>query len=427
MRFAICTIEGSTLAWWRRLKDEGHDVLVYHYPDKNGPGAHRNVGVGLVPIASSREAWVRWGAADNDTVWFFDCTGAGDFAESLRASGKMVVGGGKLPDRLETDREFGEKMAEKCGVLMPPSKTFTTITAAIEFLKSNPQQQYGDGGWAWKSSTYLEASATFVGKTSTDVIEYLEYARSRFRDNVTCVLQEKIDGVALSTAQWFNGRAWVGPVEATLEKKKFMNGEKGPATGCSLNTIWFYNDKNPKVCQALNWDAIGAMLREKNAPPGLYDINAIVNRRGAWFLEWTPRLGIDSELTSQRAIANLGEFLHALAVGGAVDDMFATHTAYHAVRLSVPPYPNEAKGVEKLKSAGGVMVNGADGLWKRHFVGVGLAKGEHGLEVADPYGFVGVVVSEDVSLRDGYEAIYNYIDKKLRCPTSIPVPTHTRL
>jgi hypothetical protein len=193
-----------------------------------------------------------------------------------------------------------------------------------------------------------------------------------------------------------------------------MNGEKGPATGCSLNLIWFYREKYPRIAAECHFEELGAWLRSKNAAPGLYDINAIVNAQGAWFLEWTPRLGIDSELTSQRAVTNLGEFIHALATGGEVEHMFDIDQVYCAVRLSVPPYPCEDKLVSGMKTALDVPVRGADGIWDKHFVAAGVAIGKTGLEIADPYGMVGIAMASGTSLKKCYDKVYAFLDKKLR-------------
>ena len=413
MRFAICTTAGLTLSWWLRLQDEGHEVYVYYYPDKGSPIAQRFVGRGLVPLATSREAWIKWGSASSSTIWFFDFTGAGELAELLRRAGRLVVGSGALADRLEKDRVFGEKFAEKAGILMPPTKEFSTISAAQAFLKTNPKQEHGDGGWAWKSNVFLESAATKVGSDSAEVIEYLEYAKRRWRDNISCILQERIKGVALSTAQWWNGRTFVGPVQATIEEKKFLNGDLGPSTGCSLNLVWFYKTY-PQVARALQWEKVGELLRKADAPPGLYDVNAIVNKSGAWFLEWTPRLGIDSELTSQRGICNLGAFLRNLAAGRSVDHLFDIDQTYMGVHLSVPPYPNEGAGIEDLKIPANTPVRGEDGLWDKFFVAGGLGKGELGLEVTDPCGFVGVAVTAGTNLDEAFDECYDYLKEKLK-------------
>jgi phosphoribosylamine-glycine ligase len=409
VRVAFYTKDGSALAWSRRLLDEGCEVLVYIPKSKHG-----NSGKGLVPITNSKDTWKAWGSQKPDTLFFFDQTDDGDFAESLRAAGKLVINSGVFMDRLEKDREFGEKIAASIGMKLPPSKSFPTISAAIAFLETNPKQQAGDGGWAWKPNRNLGSAATFVGKTAAEVTEFLGYAQRTWGDNVSCILQEKIAGVALSTARWFNGAKWASPVEATLEKKKFLNGEKGPATGCALNLIWFYQTDTPRVAKECKLAELEAELLKRKAPPGLYDINSIVDHRGAWFLEWTPRLGIDSELTSQRGISSLSGFLYALATGGETMKFFDRSFCYTAVRLSVPPYPTEDKLAPELTAALNVPVRGADGLWDKFFVMAGVELTKDGLQVADPFGIVGVACVRGRSLKQMCDKIYSYLDKQLR-------------
>lgn len=404
MRVAFYIFEGSSIAWARRLFDEGCDVLVYHQLKGS-----RKVGEGLVPITENKDEWLSWADQDPQTIYFFDCSGAGEFAEDLRKQGKLVIGGGKFMDKLEKDRNWGEELAQKVGILCPPTKKFTSISAATKFLESDPEQEHGDGGWAWKSDRFLGSDVTLVSKDTKQILEHLEHVRERFGDSIKCILQEKIKGVAVSTARWFNGTSFVGPYEGTIENKKFMSGNKGPSTGCSLNTVWFY-EKETKLHQELHFDKLEVEFRNNYAPPGLYDVNCILNQKGAWFLEWTPRLGIDSELTSQRGITSLSKFLQALVLGQDVNTFFKVDSAYHSVRLSVPPYPNELK--EDKSSALGIRIKKYDGIWDKFFVGVGVSWSEEkGLHVSDPTGFVGVACTASPSITQGFEAIYKFLEK----------------
>ncbi|HEV3153298.1 MAG TPA: hypothetical protein VGZ02_05825 [Candidatus Baltobacteraceae bacterium] len=272
-------------------------------------------------------------------------------------------------------------------------------------MQETSKQELGDGGWAWKPDRDLGSSYSYVGDTEKVVSFCKRTVIPKVGDNVKCIVQERIPGVALSTARWWNGTQWTGPYEATLEEKKFMDGDVGPATGCALNTLWFYDEDEPKIAKALKWESLAESFRGKEAPPGLYDINAIVNKQGAYFLEWTPRLGIDSELTSQRAFTNLSDVLEAIATGGSIDDFVNIDTGYHGVRLSVPPYPCEDKGLADLKIAVGTAVEGLTSLWHGNFVMVGLKHTPKGLEVADPYGFVGMAIATDRSVEKGFAKI----------------------
>lgn len=410
MRVAYFSVEGSTLAWARRLMDEGAEVMVIIQK------LHaQRVGRGIVPRALSIEAWVKWGNASPHTIWFFDCTNSGKLADRLRKAGKHVIGGSEFQDKLENDRPFGERFAMRNGILMPPTKPFSSVKASIAYMRES-KQTVGDGGWAWKpNDAELGTAATYVGECDR-VVSFCERSiLPEHGDNVSCVVQERIPGVALSTARWWNGDTWVGPYEGTLEEKKFMNDDIGPATGCSINTVWFYLEETPKIAKALRWDHLAAHFIKEIAPPGLYDINAIINEEGAYFLEWTPRLGVDSELTSQRGITSLSELFLRLIDKTDIDDLFDVTRGYHGVRLSVPPYPCEAKELGKLGVALGTPIEDIDSLWKGNFVMAGVEKTKLGFEVADPFGFVGTCVVSDTSVPKAYDRI-NKACKKFSIP-----------
>jgi phosphoribosylamine--glycine ligase len=408
-QFAYYSEGAASVSWARRLYDEGHDVLFY-IPEK----VSSKIGENIVPKTQNKEEWLEWGGRSTDTIYFFDATGSGELGDTLRKQGKHVIGAGKFMDKLEKDRVFGETLAKKVGITCPPAKSFNSISAVLAHLETDPQQESGDGGWAWKSDKYLGSDATIVAKDTEEVKEHLEHVKERFGDNVKCILQEKIKGVAVSTARWFDGRVFVGPFEGTIENKKFMNGDKGPATGCSLNTVWFYPDI-PRVAYELKWMGLESEFRDNDAPPGLYDINAILDKEHAWFLEWTPRLGIDSELASQRGITSLSGFLEALVHGQNVDHFFKVDTAYHGVRISIPPYPNEFKELAELgdkNPAKGVRVRNYDGTWDKFFVNVGCAWDEKtGLYVVCPFGFIGACVTDSTSIKKGFEKIYKFLEK----------------
>lgn len=399
------------------MLDEGNEVLVFI--DKEMGKWSQHVGDGLVPKTQSFVDWMRF-ARQPGTICFFDFSGKGEIADQLRAAGCFVIGGGAFCDRLEDDRPFGEAFAEAHGIQTPPSYRFSTLTQALTFLKKDPKQKHGDGGWAWKPNKALGCDATWVDTDTAGMIGWLQLcALPKFGDNNACLLQEKIPGVALSTARWWNGRAWVGPYMGTIEEKKFLPGDVGPSTGCSLNLVWFYAGE-PHIATELQFERLAATFRQKNAPPGIYDINAIVNRKGVWFLEWTPRLGYDSEMTSQIGITSLSGFLSALVHGTSVDAFFDVNRVYVGVRVSVPPYPVEDKSIrdaERGKLSRGVPVlEGIDGLWQGPFVASGLAQGPHGLINEAESGYVGVAVSAGSSLKGCCDDLYAYLKDTLSIP-----------
>jgi hypothetical protein len=194
-----------------------------------------------------------------------------------------------------------------------------------------------------------------------------------------------------------------------------MNGDIGPATGCSFNTVWFYEEIEPEIARHLKYKELEGVFRSKNAPPGLYDINAILNNEGAWFLEWTPRLGYDSEMTSQRGISNLSELLWKVVTGRDIDHLYDKSTAYHGINISVPPYPNAVERNDEESPALGTTVYGIDGTWDKYFVASGIAHDkEGGYTVENAHGYVGVVVTDNPSLEEGFDDILDYIKEELK-------------
>ena len=308
MRFAIISAEGCSLSLWARLMDEGEEVLVWIVPRPQ-----REVGLGLVPLIGSFEALAAWGMERRDSVFIFDCSGQGDKADWLRKRGHLVVGGGGFMDKLEQQRQWGERIAKEVGGLMPETVEHTTISDSIKWLS-----KHDDGrGWYFKSNKYLGADATQGKPDVESMVRYLEFVKAKNGDRISHILQEKIDGVDISTAAYWGGRSWVYPLEGTIEHKKFMDNDIGPSTGCSFNVVWWY-DNYPRIAEELRWNELAENFRKIGAPPGLYDINALVSKKDghARFLEWTPRFGYDSEPTAWRGLTGgIGQFFYSLARG----------------------------------------------------------------------------------------------------------------
>jgi len=412
MRFAIASGFGCALSWWARLQDEGHDVLVWIGEETSTGGpktmySHRSVGEGLVPRTDSWMELMAF-AREPDTIMLFDSSGLGGLAEQARKAGITVVGGGKFCDRLEKDRGFGQEIAEQAGAQLPPYQEFGSFGECLNAARSMDKPMY------FKSDRYVDSDATHGADTGEEMAEYLEGLIKKYGAHGKCILQEKIDGVPLSTARWWNGRDWVGPYQATYENKKFMNDNVGTATGCSFNVVWFYQHE-PEIARQLGWDNLTEAFRKNNAPPGIYDINCIVAEDGtAYFLEWTPRLGYDSEMTSFRLLPDLGEFLHAVAYGHDVPEPYE-ELAY-SVRLSIPPYPWEHGKKDEKGTADGTQLRGVDGLWDGNFIAyqVRLGEDQSCLEVAGPEALVGLTLAVGDELPALHKEVIDYAKKKLK-------------
>jgi phosphoribosylamine--glycine ligase len=393
---AIATSFSCGLSFWLRLQAEGCKVLVWNQ-DKE----QQQVGTGLVPTCSTWAKlldWAKQGAlANQPTVVLFDSSGMGEQADEARRWGLLVVGGGKFCDKLEKDRSYGFEIAKNCGATLPSYVDFKSFQEARQWAQKLPQEE----SVYWKSDRFLESDATKSATGGQQLSEYLDSVIRRFGPRGECMVQQKIDGVPLSTARWWNGRAFVGPYEGTIEHKKCWNDDIGPATGCAFNAVWFYADE-PDIALKLGFSNLTQVFLREQAPPGIYDMNAIAGEDGeAYFLEWTPRFGYDSEPTSLCLWESASQLLYALATGTDLPE-WSNQTAF-SLRLTIPPYPWEHGKREMKHTSLDVEVRGikVDDLIGGDFLPYELAfDSVKGLHVASPEGIVGLAIHIGDSLSE---------------------------
>ena len=411
MRFAFYDAYGGALSFVARVLDEGHDALLYIDPGKPYQDDLLHIGEGLVPKEQDFEAWNEW-CKQPDTIVVF-CGNSEDNdntavrADSLRAAGVPTIGGGKFCHKLEHDRLFGTEIAERAGAMIPPFEEFNSLSECKKWA-----QKLGDVEVYFKSDKFIDSDATYGAKNGDDLVTFLDYLGTKTKNNIHCIVQQKIDGVAYSTGQWWNGQAFIGPFEQTIEHKKLMNGDVGPSTGCSMNVVWFA--PTSKAADSLGWENLATIFRENQAPPGLYDINAVIDKKGqAWFLEWTPRFGYDSELTSFRLISDLSALFRAATLGDC--SVGVSSDLAYAVRLAIPPYPYAHVNWADKHTPVGTPVPEVDGIWDGNFIGVGLMEDEGQLVTASTDGFVGLTYAQGDTLEALHGEAMEFA-KNIRCP-----------
>ena len=364
------------------MQDEGHDVSQYILPDNRTSPV--KTGLGIIPRINTLELQTL-----RDAVIIFDENDSGKLADQLRRSGKKVLNGGMFCTKLERDRSYGITIAKEIGLSIPPYTEFTSISDAQAFVTAHPDKKF-----YFKSDRYLESDATRAEKTVVGMVGYLEDIKERFGNRISCILQESVSGTALSTAWYWNGTSMVQPIQGTIEHKKYLNGDLGPSTGCQFNVVWFYPDSR-KIGALLHLDRMEEIWRREKAPPGLYDINAIITPGGEpYFLEWTPRFGYDSEPTAQLLCANLAT-LYAGVVSGKIGELpvVTGGAAAYGVRVSVPPYPWEYPDSKKQSAdivGNRITLPGKQSLYKG-FIAYEVMIDKNQLKVADEYGLLGIV------------------------------------
>jgi phosphoribosylamine---glycine ligase len=318
-------LSGGGLAY--RLKKEGHSVRLF-VEDKD---QKQNLD-GLVEKTEKWEEDLDW--VGKKGLIIFDSSGYGKIQDELREKGYLVVGGNKLADKLEHDRQYGQKILSVCEMKIIPSVNFSSAKSAINFIKEN--RDY----WVVKQNGHINTSFNYVGqlKNGEDVISVLKnYNRNNKKECVSIDLQKKIEGVEIGVARYFNGNDWVGPIEINLEHKSLFNGNLGPKTFEMGTLIWYEENEKNKLFQ----ETLAKMkpyLKKINFK-GDIDINCIVNKNEVFPLEITPRFGWPStHLHSEIHISPWGEFLKAIAKGEHYDLKYKKGYGI-VVLLSTPPFP----------------------------------------------------------------------------------------
>jgi len=304
-----------------RLAQEGHLVRFYIY-DKEIKGAGE--GFKNPRLISS----LTGASLDGIDLIVFDMVGLGHIAEVLAKRGKLVLGGGRFMDLIELDRSYGQKVAALSSLKIPPTHKFQTSEEGLRFLEK-VQKPY-----VLKPLGNKPTNLTLVSKTSgNELLKDFLSSKEEAKEIGSFLLQEKIEGIEISTEGWFNGKNFIA-FNHTIERKRFMEGNKGPNTGCMGNIVWTC-EEDKLVKYALL--PLTSFLKRQNYI-GPLDVNCIVTPQEAYFLEFTARFGYD-------AIYALLELLKGslfdLLFGCATGTSLPSFKPYYGigVRLSLAPYP----------------------------------------------------------------------------------------
>jgi|GEM_PF-3191638 len=295
MKLVFCSNSGESLPIAYRLRREGTDASVYlHCP------AYRNNYDGLVPKLNLVQLKAAVKKAD---LVIFDITRPnektkqdvallktfglktssksvfGPVADKLRKSVK-VIGCSTVCEDIELGRAKGVELAERMGFSIPETNRFKTLSEGIRFLKSSNDL------WVFKPEDNQDLDLTYVEKFPGELITKLEAEyKERLGEKIDFILQKKIDGVELSSEVWLGPK---GPVHLnhTLENKRLMDGNLGPAIGSQSNTVWIDQDLDgicgPQLVKMAEY------LR-KDGYIGPCDANCIIGEKDQkpYFLEWS--------------------------------------------------------------------------------------------------------------------------------------------
>ena len=329
MNILVDSVAGDGLAIALALQREGHTVwMAIEHPDSS------RVGNGLVakvedPIDVAREK------ADLVVV---DMVGRGSIADMLVDDGVPVIGAGRFQDQLELYRIFAMDVFRAAGLRVPPYEVFpdADVERAIRFVEKNASER-----WVFKPSGNLGTDKTFLADDADEMVDYLEHLAEAVPSEgdrfPPFLLQQFVKGAEVSTERWYaRGNPIPALDNATLECKKFLAGDLGPAVGCAGNVVF------PGAHPFLIRETVRHMdrLAAEHEVSGPIDLNAIVTGGKAYILEATPRFGFDAiQAFLYLWDMPIADTFQAIAEGETPEVRFRPGVSA-AIRVSVPPYPN---------------------------------------------------------------------------------------
>lgn len=404
---------GETLPIVWRLRREGVDAGIYIH----SPQYRRNYS-GILPKISVKDLKKRLRKTD---IVIFDITRPntrekqdvillktfglkstlpsvfGPVADKLRRD-HLVIGASAVTEDLELDRHKGIELAEKMGFAIPECHEFKSLKAGVKFLKGNNDL------WVFKPENNQALDLTYVEKLAGEIVtKMLDEWLARIGDKCDYVLQKKTEGVEISSEVWIGQR---GPVHFnhTLESKRLMTGNLGPAIGSQSNTVWIGKNSGLLI-EPLK--KMAAYLKSKGYI-GPCDANCIVRGGVPYFLEWSPRFGYD-------AIYCLLTLLKGSLSNFFLKDFEADfHSGYAcSQRISIPPYPY---AIPKLRRDFAKDVSIMNRLERVPFFWAQDIYSDAGkLKVAGADGILGVVSTRDQNLEAAWGKVYSAIDKLKIC------------
>ena len=325
-----------------------------------------------------------------------DMAGLGELCEELKERGKLVSGGGTFNDKLELDREYGLKVCKSLlKVKVPESGSFDTVEECLKYLEGQADAQVVKP--LGNKPTYL----TLVS-TDSENRTLKSFFKERGKELVPCIIQHQVEGVEISTEGWFNGEKWVLPFNHTFEKKRFMEGDNGPNTGCMGNIVWAV--ESDKLVEQVLVPLAPLLAKVKYVGP--LDVNCIVDEKESYFLEFTPRIGYDAIQALVELIKiPLFDFLYRVATKQL--NKVGMHEGFGgAVRLSIHPYPS-SNGAEELKGLQFLQISQEA---KRHVWLSDVMKNEEEVEVcAGVDGVLGCVSARGDTVRECRRRMYRTI------------------
>ena len=410
--FTLISKDGDAWSLMERIRSEGNHAITYINNEEKrrvGDGIIEKSGAGRVLIDNrgntNREVLLEVLHPKPDCIIMdMVCGGFGALANLLRKDGYPVIGGHSWADRIELDRPYGAQVMRAMGIKTPKTYTFNDYTEAINFVKETR------GVYVYKPSGNQSTTTTYVAKGPDDLIGMLEHY-SDIKEEFE--LQEKVEGIEISTELWFNGKEVIN-VNHTMEEKLFLEGNRGPRAGCMGSVVWIGSENS-----RLYKEGVGRMLPalKKIGYRGPLDLNTIVTKDKLYGLEFTPRFGYDALFVLLEMFkGKISDLLYGVATGITREMTFRSDWGM-GIDLCVPPYPLHCEP-DMYKD---VLIQGIDEGNRRHLWLYDVYKVGNQYLCAGCGGDIGAITARGDRV-DGYSPIRDAKRRVLRTISNLVIP-----
>jgi len=400
-RFLFLSLDAALigdLAW--QVHQEGHDVKYFIEA-----ASDKEIADGFVPKTDDWRGEIDW--ADVivfDDIWVGTEVGTGAIAQELRAEGRGVIGGTPNTDHLEEDRGYAMDVLEEHGVNTLDHREFTSFDEGIKFVQEHP------GPHVIKPLGEVQnvKRLLYVGRDDDggDVIDVLRAYKKAWGHRMNGFqLQRRVEGVEVAICGFFNGERFIDQVNLNFEHKKLFPGNIGPQTG-EMGTSMLWTGRNKLFRETLG--KLEGWLAEEGYV-GSIDINCIVNDRGIYPLEFTPRFGYPTIILQEESFESAtGQFLYDLAHGH--DPNLQVHGGYQvAIRIVLPPFPFDDEKTYDENSRNAAVVFENDSREGIHIEDAKKVDGQW--RVAGDNGMPIVVTGKGETMQAARERAYDRVDQ----------------
>lgn len=395
-QFLLISLKGDGLGLALRLKQAGHKVTVSII----GKAEKQNYDGLLEKVDKWEDVLTK------DTIVVFDSSGGGRTADRLRVKGHHIFAGSVFADNLEIDRQLAFELMEQVGIKVPPYKVFYDWQEGKSYVRNHSKRV------VFKPSGLMSEDAalgSYVSSDPDDMITMMDYFESVAKTAPEFILQDFIEGIAVSTEGWFNGHEWMEPFNQTIEHKAIMNDDLGPSSGCSFNIVWKLTHTNRIVEEGVK--LMSPILKDYEYM-GPLDLNTVVNNEGVWALEFTPRFGYDAFPSFLELVdVDLGEVIAKISRDEQPDELPLKDGFASALRISIPPHPSE-----EFRHPGGIPIQGLQRSDRPHLYLFEVRLDESGRLVSSRGGgAICAVTGLGKTISESFDSVYE-VAKRLRIP-----------